>query len=209
MTPARTRMTARACSGITLLAAAGLLVAGCSSSSAPEWEYQVNIPEKTGPGPDGVAVAGGAVYGDTPTSVFALNAATGKTIWGDSSLLNGGQGTFEIQPQVAGGRVYVASAYGAGSGGGVLMALDASTGRRLWTFNTVIGARHDLVFTTLYNGVLIALNRGTGAIVYTRQLPTSTNAPIAVFGNTILVPAGGPRTLRGGGNPQLVAYTVP
>ena len=48
-----------------------------------KWEYQVNLPEKSGPGPDGVAVAGGAVYGDTSTSVFALNAATGKTIWVD------------------------------------------------------------------------------------------------------------------------------
>jgi outer membrane protein assembly factor BamB len=394
-----------------------------------KWEYPANVPETSGPGPDGVAVADGAVYGDTATSVFALSAATGKTIWMDSNLLTSGQGAFEIQPQVAGGRVYLASAYGSGPGGGVLMALDASTGHLLWKFNTVIGARpgvqalgvgsggaweppligadgsvtfgtgnpyqsigdaiahpsrqlytdsevsldaatgqlrwyyqavpndfadhdlqsspiattiggvpaiiaggkvgivyalnarsgallwktpvgdhnghdndsllllshqltikfpytlspgplggilsnmavadgsvyvatndvpvtytgpsavlgnkaaggqtgeiealslatgkvewdtkvstlplgaatvsNDLVFTTLYNGVLIALNRDTGAIVYRHQLPTSTNAPIAVFGNTILVPAGGPKTLRGGGNPQLVAYTVP
>jgi hypothetical protein len=63
----------------------------------------------------------------------------------------------------------------------------------------------------LYNGVLVALNRSTGAIVYRRQLPTSANAPIAVFGNAVLVPAGGPVTSRsgGGGHPQLVAYTVP
>jgi alcohol dehydrogenase (cytochrome c) len=394
-----------------------------------KWEYQVNIPEKSGPGPDGVAVADGAVYGETSTAAFALNATTGKAIWVDSSLLNSGQGAFEIQPQVADGRVYLASAYGSGPGGGVLMALDASTGRLLWTFNTVIGARpgvqalgvgsggawepplvgsdgsvtfgtgnpyqsigeaiaqpsrqlytdsevnldaatgklrwyyqavpndftdhdlqaspiatviggvpaviaggkvgyvyalnarsgallwktpvgqhnghdndsllalehqltitypytvepgslggilsnmavadgsvyvatidlpitftssssvdgdkaggsetgevealslatgkvewdtkvstlplgaatvsNDLVFTTLYSGVLIALDRDTGAIVYQHQLPTSTNAPIAVFGNTILVPAGGPKTQSGGGNPQLVAYTVP
>ena len=70
-----------------------------------KWEYQVNIPEKSGPGPDGVAVADGTVYGDSSTSVFALNAATGKTIWVDSSLLNSSQGAFEIQPQVADGRV--------------------------------------------------------------------------------------------------------
>jgi alcohol dehydrogenase (cytochrome c) len=70
---------------------------------------------------------------------------------------------------------------------------------------------NDLLFTTLYSGVLVALNRSTGAIVYRRQLPTSKNAPIAVFGNTVLVPAGGPKTSGsgGGGNPQLVAYTVP
>jgi alcohol dehydrogenase (cytochrome c) len=396
-----------------------------------KWEYTVNLPEKSGPGPDGVAVADGDVYGDSSTSVFALNAATGKTIWVDSNLLNSGQGAFEIQPQVADGRVYIASAYGSGPGGGVLMALNASTGRLLWKFNTVIGqgagvqalglgsggawetplvgsdgsvtfgtgnpyqsigdaiahpsrqlytdsevnldaatgqlrwyyqavpndfadhdlqaspiaaaiggepviitggkvgyvyalnarsgalvwktpvgehnghdndsllalshqititypytvapgslggilsnmavadgnvyvatidlpitytspssvtgnkaggpetgevealslaagkvewdtkvaalplgaatVSNDLVFTTLYNGVLIALDRDTGAIVYRRQLPTSTNAPIAVFGNTVLVPAGGPQTSAsgGGGSPQLVAYTVP
>ena len=104
-----------------------------------EWEYPVNIPEKTGPGPDGVAVGNGVVYGDTPTAVFALNAATGKVIWNQGSLLSSGQGSFEIQPAVAGGRVYLASAYGSGPGGGVLLALDASTGKELWSFNTVVG----------------------------------------------------------------------
>ena len=84
-------------------------------------------------------MADGTVYGDTSTSVFALNAATGKTIWVDGSLLNSGQGAFEIQPQVADGRVYLASAYGSGPGGGVLMALNATTGRLLWKFNTVLG----------------------------------------------------------------------
>jgi glucose dehydrogenase len=396
-----------------------------------KWEYQVNLPEKSGPGPDGVAVANGVVYGDSSTSAFALDATTGKTIWVNSNLLNSGQGSFEIQPQVADGRVYIASAYGSGPGGGVLMALDASTGHLLWTFNTVIGVgagvqalglgsggawetplvgsdgsvtfgignpyqsigeafthpsrqlytdsavnldaatgklrwfyqavpndfvdhdlqsspiattiggvpviiasgkvgivyalnarsgallwktpvgehnghdndsalalthqltlklpytvapgslggilsnmavaggsvyvatidlpitytspnsvtgdkaggpesgqiealslatgkvewdtkvatlplgaatvSNDLLFTTLYTGTLIALDRATGAIVYQHQLPTSANAPIAVFGNTVLVPAGGPRTSAkgGGGTPQLVAYTVP
>ena len=105
-----------------------------------KWEYQVNIPEKSGPGPDGVAVASGVVYGDTSTAAFALNAATGKVVWNDTSLLNSGQGSFEIQPAVAGGRVYLASAYGSGPGGGVLLALDASTGKELWSFNTVVGA---------------------------------------------------------------------
>jgi alcohol dehydrogenase (cytochrome c) len=105
-----------------------------------KWEYPVNIPEKSGPGPDGVAVASGVVYGDTSTAAFALNAATGKVIWNDTSLLNSGQGSFEIQPAVAGGRVYLASAYGSGPGGGVLLALAASTGKELWSFNSVVGA---------------------------------------------------------------------
>jgi outer membrane protein assembly factor BamB len=394
------------------------------------WEYRVDLPEKSGPGPDGVAVAGGAVYGDTSTSVFALNASTGRAIWVDRHLLNSGQGAFEIQPQVADGRVYLASAYGSGPGGGVLMALSAATGHRLWTFKTVLGqgigvqtlgvgsggawetplvgsdgsvtfgignpyqsigsaiahpsrqlytdsevnldaatgklrwyyqavpddfadhdlqaspisasigavpvivtagkvgyvyalngqsgallwktpvgahnghdndsllalshqlrvklpytvepgslggvlsnmavadgsvyvatidlpitytslravvgdkagsetgevealslatgkvewdtkvpsmplgaatVSNDLILTTLYKGVLVALDRDTGAIVYQHQLPASTNSPIAVFGNTVLVPAGGPPTSASGPrrNAQLVAYTVP
>jgi outer membrane protein assembly factor BamB len=396
-----------------------------------KWEYQLNTPMKTGPGPDGVAVAGGTVYGISPTSVFALNARTGRKIWVNSHLLSKGQGTFEIQPQVADGRVYLASAYGSGPGGGVLMALSAASGALLWKFNTLRGpdagveavglgsggawetplvgsdgsvtfgtgnpyqsvasaiahpsaqlytdsdvkldsatgklrwyyqgvpndfkdydmqaspisasvngvsvvlgggkmgyvyemnaqtgkliwktpvgehnghdndsllalehkitlkvpftilpgsvggiltdmalagtsiyvvtidlpltytslklpvavkaagpatgevealnlatgkvewdtkvpdlpvgaatVSNDLVFTTLYHGVLIAFNRSTGAIVFRRQLPTSANAPIAIAGNTLIVPAGGPKTGKasGSGNPQVVAYTVP
>ena len=393
------------------------------------WEYSVNVAEQSGPGPDGVAVANGVVYGDSSTTAFALNAATGKVVWDDTSLLNSGQGAFEIQPQVSGGRVYLASAYGSGPGGGVLLALNASSGAVLWRFNTVIGGQplgvsslglgsggawetplvgsdgsvtfgignpyqsigqaidhpardlytdsevnldaatgklrwyyqavpndfkdwdmqlspiatvvngvpavigggkmgdvyamnaatgtllwktpvgahngtdndsqllleheltiklpytfepgalggiltdmavadgsvyvvtlnvpltaktmasvngdasggassgdiealslatgkvewdtrvptlplgaatvsNDLVFTTLYNGTLLALNRATGAIVYQHKLPTSTNSPIAIAGNTVLVPAGGPEVKGGGGSPQLVAYTV-
>jgi len=104
-----------------------------------KWEYPVNTPVKTGPGPNGVAVADGRVYGQTVTAAFALNAATGKPAWTDSSLLASGQGTFEMQPQVSGGRVYLSTAYGSGSGGGVLMALNASNGALLWKFSTLTG----------------------------------------------------------------------
>jgi alcohol dehydrogenase (cytochrome c) len=394
-----------------------------------EWEYQCNQQERSGPGPNGVAVAGGRVYGLTPTAAFALSASTGRTIWVNNGLLSNGQGTFGIQPQVADGRVYLASQYGSGPGGGVLMALNASSGAVLWRFNTVAGPEpgvqalgvgsggawetplvssdgsvtygignpyqspaaamahpvpdlytdsdvnldaatgklrwyyqgvpndfkdydmqaspistnaggtavvigsgkmgyvyetnaatgkliwktpvgahnshdddslqvlehratlkapltivpgslggvltdlavagdsvyvatldlpltytnltqpvptkaagsptgevealslttgrvewdkkvpqlplgavtvsHDLVFTTLYDGVLIALNRSNGAVVYRNRLPTSANSPIAIAGNTVIVPAGGPVTSAGGGNPQVVAYKVP
>jgi alcohol dehydrogenase (cytochrome c) len=392
------------------------------------WEYQCNQPEKSGPGPNGVAVSDGKVYGLTPTAAFALSATTGRTIWAKSDLLRKGQGTFGIQPQVASGRMYLASQYGSGPGGGVLLALNASSGSLLWRFNTVVGPEpgvqslgvgsggawetplvsadgsvtygignpyqspaaamahpgldlytdsdvnldaatgrlrwyyqgvpndfkdydmqaspisartggvsvvigsgkmgyvyemnastgkliwktpvgahnghdddslrvlehrgtlkapltilpgslggvlsdeavagtsvyvatldlpltyvslglpaptkaagsptgevealslatgkvewdqkvsqlplgavtvsNDLVLTTLYDGVLIALNRSTGAIVYRRQLPTSTNSPIAITGDTVIVPAGGPITSSGGGHPQVVAYTL-
>lgn len=108
-------------------------------SGALEWEYVCNLPAKQGPGPNGVAVADGDVYGQTPTSAFALSAATGKAIWVNPHLLTRGQGTFGIQPQVVAGREYLASQYGKASGGGVLIALNARTGAALWKFNTVKG----------------------------------------------------------------------
>jgi outer membrane protein assembly factor BamB len=103
------------------------------------WEYRCNLPVRSGPGPNGVAVAGGKVYGLTPKAAFALSATNGRTIWVDRDLLRKGQGAFGIQPQVADGRVYLASQYGSGPGGGVLLALDARSGAELWRFNTVAG----------------------------------------------------------------------
>jgi alcohol dehydrogenase (cytochrome c) len=399
------------------------------STGKLDWEYLCNQPEKSGPGPNGVAVADGKVYGLTPTAAFALSARTGRALWIRSDLLSADQGTFGIQPQVANGRLFLASQYGSGPGGGVLMALNASNGAVLWRFNTVVGSEpgvrslnvgsggawetplvsddgsvtygignpyqspnsaiahpsaqlytdsdvnldaatgklrwyyqgvpndfmdhdmqaspisasvngapvvigsgkmgyvyemnastgkliwktpvgehnghdndsalalqhkltlkapytilpgslggvlsdlavagnsvyvatidlaltytnlnypvpikaagsltgeveglnlasgkvewdrkvpqfplgavtvsNDLVFTTLYDGVLVALNRSTGAVVYRHQLPTSTNSPIAIVGDTVIVPAGGPVTGGRSGDPQVVAYTLP
>ena len=104
-----------------------------------EWEYLCNAPERSGPGPNGVAVADGRVYGETPTSVFSLSAASGKAIWVNTHVLTSGEGTFGIQPEVANDHVYLASQYGNGPGGGVLIAMNASTGAVLWKFNTLVG----------------------------------------------------------------------
>jgi alcohol dehydrogenase (cytochrome c) len=151
-----------------------------------KWEYQVNIPEKSGPGPDGVAVANGVVYGDTSSSVFALKAATGSVLWNDTSLLNSGQGSFEIQPQVTGGRLYLASAYGKGPGGGILLALNAATGKELWTFNTVTGGEPAGV---------TALGAGSGGAWETPLVGTDgsvtfgTGNPYQSIGSAISTPA--------------------
>jgi outer membrane protein assembly factor BamB len=104
-----------------------------------EWDYIVNLPEKSGPGPNGVAVANGMVYGESPTVAFALNAANGHKVWADKKLLKKGQGTFGIQPQVANGQVFLASQYGSGSGGGILIALNSATGHVIWKFKTMTG----------------------------------------------------------------------
>jgi outer membrane protein assembly factor BamB len=97
-------------------------------------------------GPNGVAVAGGTVYGATAKFAFALDAKTGRELWRNTKLvpklLQKGGGELangfgiDIQPQVANGKVYLSSA--ALLGGGVIYALDAGTGRELWSFDTVI-----------------------------------------------------------------------
>jgi outer membrane protein assembly factor BamB len=99
---------------------------------------------------------------------------------------------------------------------GEVEALNLTTGHVEWDTKVAdlpLGATtvsNDLLFTTLFKGVLIALNRNTGAVVWRQALPTSTNSPIAIAGNTVLVAAGavpkGPGTH--GGRAQLVAYTA-
>src|SRR5262249_30559833 len=101
-----------------------------------------------------------------------------------------------------------------GSPTGEVEALSLATGKVEWDRRLpqlplgAVTVSNDLVFTTLYDGVLIALNRATGATVARRHPPTSANAPIAIAGDTVIVPAGGPVTRTGGGNPQVVAYTA-
>lgn len=100
---------------------------------------------------------------------------------------------------------------------GEIEALNLSTGKVEWATKvpdlplgatTVSG---NLVFTTLIHGTLIALNSTTGAVVYRHKLPASTNAPLAIAGNTVLVPVGALKVskTKPRGTPQLVAYTVP
>ena len=97
-------------------------------------------------GPNGVTYAGGRVYGASAKFAFALDATTGKEVWRNTKLvpkvLQKGGGELasgfgiDIQPQVANGTVYLSSA--ALLDGGVVYALDAATGKTLWTFDSVI-----------------------------------------------------------------------
>ncbi len=85
-------------------------------------------------GPNGVTLAYGRVYGVTSSGVFALDAATGREDWYQSSF-GGGKARFDIAPEVANHKVFVASALTAG--GGLVYALDATTGATDWSFQTV------------------------------------------------------------------------
>ena len=85
-------------------------------------------------GPNGVTLAYGRVYGVTANGVFALDAATGHEVWSVSGF-GGGKARFNLAPQVANDKVFVASSLVAG--GGLIYALDAGTGATEWTFQTV------------------------------------------------------------------------
>lgn len=93
-------------------------------------------------GPNGVVVAEGLVFGATPTKAFALDQETGKEVWSEVLIRNGKEG-IDMAPGYDNGIVYVSTVpvnaeefYG-GGGQGVLWALDAKTGKRLWHFDTV------------------------------------------------------------------------
>jgi glucose dehydrogenase len=93
-------------------------------------------------GPNGVAVAGGLVFGVTPTEAFALNQKTGQQEWSVKLARNSKEG-LDMAPGYKDGLVYVSTVpvnveefYG-GNGVGILWALDAKTGKKVWKFNTV------------------------------------------------------------------------
>lgn len=102
------------------------------------WTKKFSQPDQ---GPNGVSVAEGRVYGATPTNAFALDQETGEQLW--SVKLTKGVESIDMPAAVHDGLVYVStvptnvsSSYPAG-GVGVLWALNAKTGAKVWSFNTV------------------------------------------------------------------------
>jgi outer membrane protein assembly factor BamB len=93
-------------------------------------------------GPNGVVAADGRVYGATPTAAFALDQKTGKELWSVTLTRNEKEG-IDMAPGFNDGTVYVstvptnAGSLYAGEGVGILWALDAKTGKKLWKWNTV------------------------------------------------------------------------
>ncbi|HEV7400352.1 MAG TPA: PQQ-binding-like beta-propeller repeat protein [Solirubrobacterales bacterium] len=98
--------------------------------------------EQPDEGPNGISVAEGRVYGATPTEAFALDQKSGEQLWSVKLAGNEHEG-IDMAPGVQKGIVYVstvplnASQAYEGGGVGILWALDAKTGKKLWHFNTV------------------------------------------------------------------------
>jgi glucose dehydrogenase len=98
------------------------------------------------------------------------------------------------------------------TGTGNFEALSLSSGKVLWNVklpSSPYGAAtvtNDLVFTTTFDGKLIAFNRNTGKIVWQQQLSAGTNAPVAIDGDTLVTAASFPS--GAGQKAEIVAYSL-
>jgi outer membrane protein assembly factor BamB len=81
-------------------------------------------------GPNGVAVAGGRVFGTLPDSAYALDARSGRLLW-RTKLVQHSE-IVVMTPGYKDGIVYASTNPLAGGDLGTLWALDARDGRRLW-----------------------------------------------------------------------------
>lgn len=94
--------------------------------------------------------------------------------------------------------------------GGGLVALNAADGSVKWEIqqNVVVvsGATvvNDVVLSGGLDGILHAYDVETGSEVWQQQLTGGLNAPPAVAGDTIVIPAGGPIILNPNGTPPAV-----
>jgi outer membrane protein assembly factor BamB len=102
------------------------------------WTKALESPDQ---GPNGLVVQGGRVYGATATSAFALDERTGEELWSVPLVRNEHEG-IDMAPGYHDGIVYVATVPGnnnkfyGGGGVGILWALEAKTGHKLWHFDT-------------------------------------------------------------------------
>jgi alcohol dehydrogenase (cytochrome c) len=97
------------------------------------WQHRFNAGT---PGPNGVAVVDGRVFGSTDTTAFALDAVSGRLRW-QRRLVTREEPFVDVAPQVARGLVYTSTVgYGPGTHG-TLYALSVETGAVRWKFATI------------------------------------------------------------------------
>ena len=107
------------------------------------WRHDYRSVTPSG-GPNGVALGYGLLYGETESSVFALDPHTGKQVWIRKLATRANEG-IDMAPQLSGGRLLISTIPGSstsfytGGAYGTLYALDAHTGKPLWSFSTVKG----------------------------------------------------------------------
>ena len=190
---------------------AGILVAVDAQTGKPVWKREVGV--HNGHQNDNIA----ALHGDfsklhapetiEPGDLGGIEsqlASDGKTVYAAVNNLPSHYASDD------GGLAAVAFAPPT-SGTGDLVAVDEATGKVKWDDklpSSPYGAAtltNGVVFTTTYDGTLYAFNSDTGDELWKTNLAAGTNAPVAVFGDTV-VTAG---SLAGAGQKaQIIAYRL-
>ena len=104
-----------------------------------KWKHRFDSPSI---GPNGVSVGYGHVYGATEKSVFALDPSTGALVW-KKAIAPNIHVCINMAPQLYDDKVLISTVpgssvkhfYEAGAVG-IVWALDASTGKTIWKFDT-------------------------------------------------------------------------
>ncbi len=111
------------------------------ASGKLKWRHAFNKPSN---GPNGVAYGDGRIYGATDRNAFALDATSGKLLWSRMLTRSRNEG-IDIAPQLYDDTVLLSTVPGnvrsfyAGGATGVVFALDATSGKIKWRFETVKG----------------------------------------------------------------------
>ena len=105
------------------------------------WKHAYHSATPSG-GPNGVAFGYGLLFGETESSVFALDPHDGKQVWIRKLAAKGDEG-IDMAPQLYDGRVLISTIPGSstsfyrGGAYGTVYALEAKTGKIAWRFSTV------------------------------------------------------------------------
>jgi outer membrane protein assembly factor BamB len=97
-------------------------------------------------------------------------------------------------------------------GKGEIVRLDLATGAIDWSVDVdtmplgAVTISNDLLFTTLFDGRVVAYSLDDGSEVWSAQLPAGTNSPLAIAGDTLVTAAGFPQ--GAGQKAELVTFKV-
>ena len=152
------------------------MLALAAADGKKQWAYQATATDTSVLGLPSPAFADGLlVAGFGAGDLVCLRAASGAVSWTDSLAANRGRtslvdiSAIHGMPVVSEGRVYAAGL------GGLLVALDLRSGRRLWERD--IGSDQtpwlagDWLFVLTTDQVMLAVNREDGGIAWLTQLP--------------------------------------
>lgn len=119
-----------------------LTVAFDAATCAVRWKYEVEfVAPPIGYNNRGPAYLDGKIFrGTTDGRLIALDAETGKVLWEVPAADPGALETLVSAPIAWQGKVFIGIGIGDLPIAGRLMAFDADTGKRRWSFNTTLGS---------------------------------------------------------------------